>query len=436
MSPYLGVFPLFAAIVALRRCWSNLWVRYLAGLGAAALLYAMGSYSLLHGALYAVVPRLWMAREPGRFVYLADFSLALLAGFGVETLLVQAGKKEVWETACRIFTWAAIAAALALAVPAIYGRPEINPWISFSLLMILLSYGLFQYIVHGHSGTAARLLIVGLILFDLSGFNWSPRNILQQGPTHVNFLERLLSGRGAAGFLKSRPGPVRVRILTEPQPNIGDLFGVPALSGMSATLTKDAMDVLGNDNLLNARYILRPASAGEPGAVYQDASWKVYENPGAYGAAWIVHQTILEPFHERLLSRLNGNQIDTRRQALVEAPLDAALEPLMEGANESVAFEQYGANRLALTAEASSRGLLVLSEFYYPGWSATVNGKEEPIYKVDGVLRGIAIPAGQSRIVVRYSPRSVYAGAALSLFAFLGVALALALYKRRYPFRS
>ena len=94
MSPYLGVFPLFAAIVALRRCWSNLWVRYLAGLGAAALLYAMGSYSLLHGALYAVVPRLWMAREPGRFVYLADFSLALLAGFGVETLLVQAGKRK------------------------------------------------------------------------------------------------------------------------------------------------------------------------------------------------------------------------------------------------------------------------------------------------------------------------------------------------------
>jgi hypothetical protein len=431
MSPYLGVFPLLAAIVALWRCWSNLWVRYLAGLATAALLYAMGSYSLLHGVLYAVVPKLWMAREAGRFVYLADFSLAILAGFGVETLLVAAGRKEIWGGISRVFTWVAIAAAVAVAVPAIYGHPDINPWIAVSLTMILLSYGLFQYIVHGHAGRAARVLMVGLILFDLSAFDWAPRNLIQQGPSHVNQLDRLLSCRGVADFLKSRPGPFRVRILAEPQPNIGDLFGVPALSGMGATLMKDTLDGLGYGDLLNARYILRPASAAEPGAIYQDASWKAYENPTTYGAAWIAHETILEPSHERLLSRLGGRDIDLRRQALIEAPLAAGLAPRMEGANEDVSFQEYGANRLELTARASSRGLLVLSEFYYPGWSATVNGKEARIYRVDGFLRGITIAPGESRVVLEYSPRSVYSGAALSLAAFMGVALALVLYKRR-----
>ena len=105
----MGIFPLFVAIVALKRCWNNLWVRYLAGLAAAALLYALGYFSLLHGALYALVPRLWMAREPGRFVYLADFAVAILAGFGVETLLADAGRKEAWAGAVRVFTWVAIA---------------------------------------------------------------------------------------------------------------------------------------------------------------------------------------------------------------------------------------------------------------------------------------------------------------------------------------
>ena len=436
MSPYMGVFPLLAAIVALWRCWSNLWVRYLAGLAAAALLYSLGSYSLLHGVLYAVVPRLWMAREAGRFVYLADFSLAILAAFGVETLLCAPARKEVWGGICRVFTWVAIAGAVALAVPGIFGHPDINPWTSFSLLMVLLSYGLFRYIIHGHSGTAARLLIVALILFDLSAFNWAPRNIIQQGPSHTNHLDRLMSCRGAANFLKSRPGPFRVRILTDPEPNIGDLFGVPTLSGRGATVTKDALDVLGYGDLLNARYLLRPASAGEPGAVYQDASWKVYDNPTAYGGAWVVHETIVEPSQERLLSRLNGKEIDPRRQALIGEPLDVALAPRIEGANEEISFHAYGANRLELTARASGRGLLVLSEFFYPGWRATVNGREERIYRVDGVLRGIVIPRGESRVVVQYSPRSVFGGAVLSLSAFIGVLLALALYKRPYPFRS
>ncbi|MGD0499855.1 MAG: YfhO family protein [Bryobacteraceae bacterium] len=436
INAYLGVFPLLAAIVALRRCWSNLWIRYLAGLAAVAFLYSMGSYSLLHGALYAVVPRLWMAWEADRFVYLADFALAILAGFGVEALLHAPAGKEAWDGIRRVFTWVAIAGAVALAVPGIYGRPDINPWISFSLLMIFLSYGLFQYIVHGHHGAAARLLVVALILFDLSAFDWAPRNLIQQGPSHTNHLDRLLSCKGAANFLKSRPGPFRVRILTDPQPNIGDVFGVPTLSGRGTTLTTDTLDVLGNDDLLNARYILRPASAGEPGAAYQDAYWKVYENPGAYGGAWIVHETILESSHERLLSRLNGKEIDPRRQALIGEPLDVRLALRIEGANEDVSFRAYGPNRLELTAHASSPGLLVLSEFYYPGWRATVNGKEEPIYRVDGVLRGIAIPPGESRVVVQYAPRSVLGGAALSLAAFLGVPLAFSLFKRRAPFSS
>lgn len=429
-SPYVGVFPLLAAIIALWRCWANVWIRYLAGLAVLPLLYAMGSFSLLNGVVYAVVPKLWMARESTRFIYLVDFSLALLAGFGVETLLRAAPGKEAWGGICRVLKWVVIAAAIALVVPGIYGRPDINSWGSFSLLMILLSCGLFWYLIQGHSGVSARFLIVSLILFDLSAFNWAPRNLIKHEASGPNHLTRLLSCQSAADFLKTLPGPFRVRILAEPQPNIGDVFGVATLSGMGATLTKDTLSVLGNDNLLNARYVLRPASAGEPGAVYQDPFWKVYENPQACGAAWIVHETVLEPSSERLLSRLNGKEIDLRQQALAGEPMDIHLAPRVEGASENVSFHAYAPNRLELTARAASPGLLVLSEFYYPGWRASVNGKEERIYRVDGVLRGIAIPPGESRVLLQYSPWSVRSGAVLSLVAFLGVPIALIVFRR------
>ncbi len=312
ISPYMGLFPMLAAIIGIWKCWGNLWVRYLAGLALAAFLYSLGSFSLLHGALYALVPRLWMAREAGRFMYMANFALAILAAFGVEILLSEQGRQTDWRALSRILGWSAVAGVAALAIPALFVRPEINPWASFFILLVFLSYGLFRYIVRGHTGTAARLLILGLILFDLSAFNWSPRNKIQTTKTRTDQLERALSCRGPASFLKSQPGPFRVQILADPQPNMGDLFGVQTLSGMSATLLTDFLDIGGRTDLLNARYLLRPASAGEPGAVYQDASWKLYENPNAYPRAWVVHEAIVEPSPKRLIERRDSPGIDLR----------------------------------------------------------------------------------------------------------------------------
>jgi uncharacterized membrane protein YfhO len=63
----------------------------------------------------------------------------------------------------------------------------------------------------------------------------------------------------------------------------------------------------------------------------------------------------------------------------------------------------------------------VLSKTFYPGWHAIVNGTGQRIYRVNGDLRGIIVPAGNSRVVLDYRPVSFYAGA-LSLLAFAGTA--------------
>ncbi len=429
-SPYLGVFPLLAAIIGIWKCWSNAWVRYLTALAAAAFLYSLGSFSFLHGILYALVPRLWMAREAPRFVYLVDFAVPILAAFGIEVLLCEQVPKPNWTVLNRVLAGIVIAGAIALAVPALYGRPEISPWISLSILLIFLSYGLFLYILRGHTGVPARILMVALVLFDLSAFDWTPRNKIELGRTGTDHLERALSCRGAAEFLKSRPDLFRVQILANEAPNIGDLFQVRTLGGAGVTLTKDYAGFMGHADLLSARYLLKPASAAEPGAVYQDSSWKVYENPNAFPEAWVVHETIVEPSRKRLLALLDSPAVDPRRQALLGEPLSASLEPRLEAASEDVTFEAYTPDKLELKVHAGSRGLLVLSENFYPGWQATVNGTSAPIYKVDGALRGIVIPGGESQVVMRYTPRSVFAGLWLSLTAFSGTLAAFVLTRR------
>ncbi len=429
---YLGVFPLLAAVIGIWKRWDCPWVRYLAGLAGVAFLYALGQFSAVYGLLRTLIPYLWMAREASRFLFLADFAFVILAAFGVEALLYGPADESAWRPLTRVLTWIVIAGAVAQTIPALYEHPGINAWNSLSILLIFASYGLYRYVIRGRSGPAARFFIVALVLFDLTSFDWTATNKGDAARNGSDAWEKAVSTRGAVNFLKSRPGRFRVQIPGNDPPPIGDLFQVPTVSGaMRATLLENYLAFRSHEDMLNTRYLLKPASASEPGELYHDSRWKVYASPNTYPAAWVVHQAIVERSPQRLLRRLDSPEIDLHRQALLRAPLESPLEPRVEGAAEEVKFPAGGRNRIELTARAQSRGLLVLSEVYYPGWRATVDGEPARIYEVDGALRGVVVPRGESRVVFRYSPWSFRIGALLSLAAFLGALLAVLLAWRK-----
>jgi uncharacterized membrane protein YfhO len=75
---------------------------------------------------------------------------------------------------------------------------------------------------------------------------------------------------------------------------------------------------------------------------------------------------------------------------------------------------------MALDVETESDGLLVLSEIWYPGWVAKVDGVETPVYRTDISLRGIEVPAGRHAVELLFTPEPVRRGAAAT-----GGALAL-----------
>ena len=423
VNPYIGVFALLAVAIGIRRYWRNRWVRYLAGLAVAAFLFSLGNYSWLHGVLYAIVPELWNMREASRMVYVEDFALVILAAHGVEAL-VASGASASWPGLNRILLGIVIVCAAALFVPALFAKPDINPWNTLSIVVIFASYGLFRYLEHGNRGAAVRAIMVGLILFDLSSADWIAVNKIEAAKAGgVNQLERILSARAAAQFLKAQTGPLRVQIQGFPAPNIGDLFEIPMIGGGGVTIPIDYARLAGFPDLLNVRYVLTAASEQKPGAVYQDANWKIYENPSGYPRAWIVHETMVEPSAARAAAQLEKPGFDARRTALVELPV--ALEPLAGGAQESAHVSAITPNRMEVEVDAQSRALLVVSENYYPGWRATIDSQNAPIYRVDGGLRGLVVPRGHSRIVFRYAPASVYWGGLLTALAFSGTLAAM-----------
>jgi hypothetical protein len=436
VNPYVGVFPLILAIIGIWKQWACLWVRFLAGLAVIAYLYSLGTFSLLHGLLYAVTPFLWMAREANRFMYLADFALAILAGFGVDAIF-RVLPATSWEPLGRVLRYVAITGIAALAWFLVIGHGNPSPWIALSILLILLSYGLFLWITSGDHGRWACFLTVALICFDLSAFDWTPVNRIEAESKGHDEMARLLSLRGAAKFLRSRPGSFRVQLLADSAPNIGDIFGIPETMGTGATIQADYDRFRRHADLLNTRYTIRPASANEPNAVYQDASWKVYENANAYPRAWLVHETVVEPDRDKLAAQVDAPNLNCHEVAVLDRPLDTPLDARRDTNpkqtdNEQAEFRQVRPDKLDVVVHANQPGLLVLSELFYPGWHATVNGRFTKIWKVDGALRGVIVPTGESRVSMYYSPGSFKIGMAVSITAFMwGALLAFGLKRSR-----
>jgi uncharacterized membrane protein YfhO len=75
----------------------------------------------------------------------------------------------------------------------------------------------------------------------------------------------------------------------------------------------------------------------------------------------------------------------------------------------------------------------VLTDVYFPGWKATVDGHEAPIQQVDYLLRGVRVPAGAHTVEFRYEPASFTAGWIVSLLALIGIAGAAYVGWRRRP---
>jgi hypothetical protein len=400
ISPYMGVFPLLLAFVGTWKNWRNPWVRYFAWLALAAFLCSLGPLSLFHGVLSAVFPKLWI-EDASLTVCLAGFAGALLAAFGTETLL---SGTDGWSKLNRMFQAVLGVCGAGLLFAAAAGR-ELNPGVSMSVMVIFLSYGLFRYAVKSPRERWLKTLMVALILFDLNAFDRLTRNRQDLAAAEPNQLDHLLSFRGAARFLKAQPDPLRVQIAAEPPLNIADAFRIETID-----------DGESHPELWNARYRVLPASAQDPGAVYEDAFWKIYERP-AYPRAWMVHQTVFEPSREGQLARLYSAGFDGWHTAAIDGHV--RLQEAVPNAGDSVLYFTSDGNRVELEVDVSSRGLLVLSERFAPGWRAVVNGSRTPIYRVNGDLRGIVLDRGSDRIVLEYRPWTLTLSWVLTLCTFL-----------------
>jgi membrane protein YfhO len=170
--------------------------------------------------------------------------------------------------------------------------------------------------------------------------------------------------------------------------------------------------------------------------VYEGPDGRIFRNDRALPRGFVVHaQHLVRGADESLAALGDVHGPPLGRVAITERPVaglasDAAGAPPPSPAR----IVSYGPSEVVLETRASRPGLAVLSDSWFPGWKATVDGRSTPIERVDYLVRGVRVPAGRSRIVMRYEPASFTAGLGLSIAGLaiaLGGVLVLVMRRRR-----
>ncbi len=162
--------------------------------------------------------------------------------------------------------------------------------------------------------------------------------------------------------------------------------------------------------------------------VFEDERTLIYENQAAMPRAFVVGDALSVDTDEWSLEHLLRRGFDPRRQVLLERderagpPAPSAVSPLVRA---HAAIESYTPNEVVVRASTTGHGHLVLSDAFYPGWRASLDGSEAPIVRANYLFRAVALPPGEHVVRFWFEPRSVYFGGLVSLLSLLAILILL-----------
>ncbi|MCL4359644.1 YfhO family protein [Patescibacteria group bacterium] len=201
-----------------------------------------------------------------------------------------------------------------------------------------------------------------------------------------------------------------------------------AAPGAAVAQRRDRLlDILGVSMLLYKTDEVPVSGGARP--VWQDADWYIRRRPTAYPRAFLVNHSVVERGPDRILKTLLDPSFSPRTTAILEADTGY---PVDERASGSATIRLYTPNSIEITTRATGSTLLVLSDTYYPGWRAAVDGHETPIYRADYAFRAIRIDGGTHSVRFFYAPDSFRYGVYLSLVSIVVACTLFLVRSRRY----
>jgi hypothetical protein len=489
-----GIPPLVLAAVGAAAAWRGAVVRLIVCTTVPLFLYAFGSGSLVYAVLFEVVPGLNRFRAPARMLFLCSLAVAVLAAFGVDALWKSGRDRS--ERYLRVVRYALLGLCVASIAAALIvrsngwrepagpsGIADVGPW----GLRPLVAKAVERSI--GGAGNSAWLVASCLLAcLALWRERWSrvaacvicllgvTQLVLYAGDMlGTRSLHELRATRSLCRTLAREPGLFRA---LAPHSSLSALeaqsAGVAMLQGYDpvplaryavfmAALTgkEDPASVIAGDSsphldqireglldLANVRFVAQ--QSGRAQSIPGEFNWRrmqledepddsdaVFENSDALPRAFVVGQTRVLPKSADVVAALA--ELRPREEALM--PIEY-LPPGTRAGFAAARIVEYTPNRVVVEADLAGTGYLMLSDSWYPGWTATDNGKRTSVMPGDYAFRAIPLGPGVHRVEFRYLPVGLVGAVAASVMAWfssvaiwLGSRLGFSLRNFRVAFR-
>jgi hypothetical protein len=436
---YVGILPLALAAAALTvrpRAQAIFW----ASVAAVALMLSLGGNSFAYGPFYLFVPGFGLFRSQERAMFLFSFSMAVLAGVGTFTVLrgLVDEERERLGRLTRSVGWLAVAVLLTVLLfqygwtdAGLSGSSRFRPLLSGSMFLLLimgLSWALLRSRVRDSAGgrllPMAVVLLVLVDLFTINGYKGLP----EDGG------ENLWRTTPLVGIPQEDPDVFRLSNEWQLPGNYGCVYRLEDIGGASPLKIRwydelaSAVPEARLWQLMNVKYVVtyRKAVSAPSDIVFQEARGDgasyLHRLTDPAPRAFVVHKASGEVKDAEALRLLADETLNPLQEVVLAGPAPTGLSGDAKGGSSATITER-SPQRLVVDVEAKAEGLLVLSEIYYPGWKAWVDGEEAAILRAQHALRAVPVAPGTHRVVMTFQPMSVNIGLAISaLTLVLGLA--------------
>ncbi len=452
-SEYFGALAVLLALLMVPECRRRPQVVLLGGVFVLALAYVLGEHTPVHWLAFHLLPGADVQRAIGMGSFVFAFAGCAMAGLGLQRVL-DADADERALLRGRLVYAGGILAAFALLV-ALFPKGATDAWISALYediapqkravlagsydwiarggwsVVLALGAGLALLYLRLWGQLSATVLVAGLCavtVFD----TWRVDRVYlhYRDPGHYTDIRR--ENPRAVQFLQKDESLFRVlplpsfRVLEEPGYH---LHGVWSITGFH-DLTVGRYDRMLKEfeprvqqflrsgvpsagfqsllNLLNGKYLAVPKplelNMGAYPLRFEGARFRLYENPQALPWFYLVPEAEVLDSGEAVLARLLSGRVDPQGVALLEKEPAVRLDGAGDRAGDRVERLAYDPKEglIRLRTESAGARVLVVSENYQSNWSVWVDGEEAEMVRVYYVWKGVALPAGEHEVELRY----------------------------------
>jgi hypothetical protein len=462
-ADYIGILPvLLALLAAIYKRGKYFWIALVSILFSH--LVAMGKYSYLYDLMYYYFPGMKTFRVPKMILFVFVFFASVMAGMGLDWLLNEKSGKEKGFRRFLFSLYAISGSILILSIIAwFFPSPfiglferTVNPYGRYSatstlmgkyqfavsgfiLSSIILGFSTAMIYLMGKGGRYLKLAQIGIVaifIFDVWFLNYKfISTVPWKDDPHI-------ATSPAIEYIRKDKGLFRVAPLDNTPGNKWSHFRIESIGGyepVSERIYREYSDHIdlgtATVDLLNVKYLVlsREQMGGEATPslgtmvlgkyilVYnEDPNSLVFLNTRFIPRAFPVHSVIVEKDKDMIFNILNHPQFrPTDAVVLEETPSQSLPSSPLPSSESRVSITRYSNDEITIKADMAQPGFLVLSEKYYPGWKAYIDGEETKIYKANYVMRAVYLPKGTHKVRFVFDPWPYKVGLWISSATFL-----------------